>query len=60
MSTGYRKAQIRQLIQVMAARELNPLVEPTVTFGPEDMRLLQAPHNDPLVAQLKIATTMVP
>jgi len=59
MRARYRKAQIRQLSQVMAARELKPLVEPTVTFGLEDMRLLQAPHNDPLVVQLKIKTAMV-
>jgi len=59
MSTGFRKAQIRQLSQVMAARELKPLVGPTVTFGPEDIHPLQAPHNDPLVVQLKIATAMV-
>jgi len=30
-----------------------------MTFGPEDMRLLQTPHNDPLVVQLKIAMIMV-
>jgi len=49
LSAGYRKAQVRQLSQVMAARELWPLTGPTMTFGPEDMRSLQAPHNDPLV-----------
>jgi len=43
----------------MAARELKPLVGPTVIFGPEDMRPLQPPHNDPLVLQLKITTTMI-
>ena len=43
----------------MAARELRPLVGPMVTFGPDDMHSLQASHNDPLVVQLKIATTMV-
>ena len=59
MSAGYRKAQIRLLGQVMAARELKPLVGPTVTFGPEGMCPLQALHNDPLVVQLKIATAMV-
>ena len=59
LSAGYRKAQVRQLSQVMAARELRPLTGPTITFGPEDMRPLQAPHNDPLVVQLKIATAMV-
>jgi len=42
LSTGYRKAQVRQLSQVMAARELRPLIGPTMTFGPEDMRSLQA------------------
>jgi len=59
MSAGYKKTQIWQLSQAIAARELKPLVGPTVTFGPEDMRPLQAPHNDPLVVQLKIATAMV-
>ena len=34
-------------------------VEWAITFGHEEMRLLQAPHNDPLVVQLKIATAMV-
>ena len=28
-----------------------------MTFGPEDMRPLQTPHNDALVIQLKILTT---
>ena len=56
---GNRKTQIRQLSQVMAATELKPLVRPTVTFDPKDMRLLQAPHNNPLVVQLKIAKAMV-
>ena len=59
MSAGYMKAQIWQLCQVMVARELRPLVGPMVTFGPEDMRPLQAPHNNPLVVQLKIAKAMV-
>jgi len=59
MSAGYRKAQIRQLSQVMAARELRLLNGLTMTFGPEDMSPLQAPHNDPLVVQLKIDTAMV-
>jgi len=59
MSVGYRKAQIRQLSQVMAAKELRPLSGPIMTLGPEDMGPLQAPHNDPLVVQLKIATAMV-
>ena len=59
LSAGYRKAQVRQLSQVMAARELRPLNGPTMTFGSEDMRPLQAPHNDPLVVQLKIAAAMV-
>ena len=49
LSTGYRKAQVRQLSQVMTARELRPLTGPTMTFEPEDMRPLQAPHNDPPV-----------
>jgi len=43
----------------MAMKELRSLRGPTMTFGPEDMRPLQTPHNDPLVVQLKIATTMV-
>jgi len=30
-----------------------------MTFGPDDMRPLQVPHNDPLVMQLKIATALV-
>ena len=30
-----------------------------MTFGPEDMRSLQTPHNDLLVVQLKIAAAMV-
>jgi len=30
-----------------------------MTFGPDDMRPLQVPHNDPLVVQLKIATALV-
>ena len=59
MRAGYRKAQIRQLNQVLAARELKPLVGPMVTFGLEDMRPLQAQHNDPLVVQRKITTAMV-
>jgi len=59
MSDGYRKTQIRQLSQVMVARQLRPLNGPTMTFGPKDMHPLQAPHNDPLVVQLKIDTAMV-
>jgi len=59
MSLGYRKAQIRRLGQVMTARELGPLSGPIMTFGLEDMRPLQGPHNDSLVVQLKIATAMV-
>ena len=43
----------------MVARELRPLTGPTMTFGPKDMRPLQAPHNDPLIVQLKIAAAMV-
>jgi len=34
-------------------------VGPTMTFGLEDKCPLQTPHNDALVIQLKIATTMV-
>jgi len=30
-----------------------------MTFRPKDMLPLQTPHKDPLVVQLKIATTMV-
>jgi len=40
LSVKYRKSQVRQLSQVMAARELRPLTGPTMTFGPEDMRPL--------------------
>jgi len=36
----------------MATRELKPLVGPTTTFGPKDIRPLQTPHNDALVIQL--------
>jgi len=43
----------------MAARELRPLNGPIMTFDPEDMRPLQASHNDRLVVQLKIHTAMV-
>jgi len=59
MSAGYRKAQIRRLSQVMAAKELRPLSGPIMTFGPEDMHPLHALHNDLLVVQLKITTAMV-
>ena len=59
MSAGYRDAQIRQLSQTIAARELRPLNGPTMTFDLEDMRPLQASHKDPLVVQLKIAMAMV-
>ncbi|KAJ8435744.1 hypothetical protein Cgig2_003166 [Carnegiea gigantea] len=59
LSTGYQKSQIRKINQVMATGELKPLVGPTMTFGPENMRPLQTPHNDALVIQLKIATAMV-
>jgi len=59
LSAGYRKAQIQQLSQVMVVKELKPLVGPTVIFGPEDVRSLQTPHNDPLVVQFKITTIMV-
>jgi len=40
LSAGYRKAQVRQLSQVMATRELRPLTGPTMTFEAEDMRPL--------------------
>ena len=43
----------------MVTKELNPLVGLIVIFGPEDIRPLQTPHNDPLVVQLKVATAMV-
>jgi len=59
MTAGYKKAQIRQLSQVMVAMELKPLVGPMVIFGPEDMHPLQAQQNDPLLVQLKIATAIV-
>ncbi|KAJ8425109.1 LOW QUALITY PROTEIN: hypothetical protein Cgig2_015887 [Carnegiea gigantea] len=42
-----------------ATKELKPLVELILTFGPEDMRLLQTPYNDALMIQRKIATAMV-
>ncbi|KAJ8437343.1 hypothetical protein Cgig2_009683 [Carnegiea gigantea] len=57
-NTGYRKAQIQKLSQVMATRELKPLKVPTMTFGPEDKHPLQTPHNDALVIHLKITTAM--
>ena len=43
----------------MAARDLKPLIGPTMTFGPKDICLLQTPHNDALVIQLKVANIMV-
>ncbi|KAJ8431554.1 hypothetical protein Cgig2_029583 [Carnegiea gigantea] len=35
----YRKSQIRKLSQIIAARELRPLIGPTMTFDLEDIRL---------------------
>jgi len=43
----------------MAAKELKPLVGPTITLGLQDMRPLQTPHNDALVIQLKVVTAIV-
>jgi len=43
----------------MNTKELKPLVGPTMTIGPEDMHPLQTPHNDALVMQLKVATTII-
>ena len=37
LNVRYGKAQIRQLSQVKAAKELKPLVQPTMVVGPEDM-----------------------
>ncbi|KAJ8426528.1 LOW QUALITY PROTEIN: hypothetical protein Cgig2_022535 [Carnegiea gigantea] len=59
LNAGYRKAEIQKLSEVMATRELKPLVGLTITFGPEDMRPLQTPHKDALVIQIKIGTAMV-
>ncbi|KAJ8420332.1 hypothetical protein Cgig2_006247 [Carnegiea gigantea] len=56
LNIGFRKAQIRKLSQVIAAKELKPLIGPTMTFGLEDMHPFQTPHNDTLVMQLKITT----
>ncbi|KAJ8420866.1 LOW QUALITY PROTEIN: hypothetical protein Cgig2_021282 [Carnegiea gigantea] len=53
------RAQIQRFSQVMSAKELKPVMGPTITFGPEDMRPLQTPHNDALVIQLKVATAIV-
>jgi len=58
LNARYRKAQIRQLSQVMATKELKPLMWPTMIVSPYYMRPLQTPHNDALVIQLKIATAM--
>ena len=44
----------------MAAKELKPLMELTMTFGSKDIHPLQTPHNDALVIQLKVATAMAP
>ncbi|KAJ8439599.1 hypothetical protein Cgig2_017166 [Carnegiea gigantea] len=49
LSEGYRKAQIQNLSQVIAARELKPLVEPPMTIFPEDIRPSQTPHNNSLL-----------
>jgi len=46
LNAGYQKAQIQKISKVMATRELKLLMGPTMTFGPEDMRSLQTPHND--------------
>ncbi|KAJ8428237.1 hypothetical protein Cgig2_009952 [Carnegiea gigantea] len=58
LNTRYQKAHIWKLSEVMATRELKSAVGPTMAFGLEDLHPLQTPHNDDLVIQLKIATTM--
>ncbi|KAJ8444786.1 LOW QUALITY PROTEIN: hypothetical protein Cgig2_011748 [Carnegiea gigantea] len=57
LKVGYHKAQIRKPIQVMLTKELND--GPIMTFGLDDMCPLQRAHNDALVIQLKIVTSMV-
>ncbi|KAJ8436832.1 hypothetical protein Cgig2_018928 [Carnegiea gigantea] len=59
LNTGYRKAQVWKLSWVMATGGLRSLRGPTMTFSLEDIRPLQTHHNDALLIQLKIATTMV-
>jgi len=58
-NAGYWKAQIQKLNQVIATKKLKPLVGPSMTFGPEDIRPMQTPHIEALVLQLKIATAMI-
>jgi len=43
----------------MVTKELKSPTGPTMVFGLDDIRPLQAPYNDALVIQLKIATTIV-
>ncbi|KAJ8429182.1 hypothetical protein Cgig2_028755 [Carnegiea gigantea] len=43
----------------MLAKELKQVIWPTITFGPNDMHALHAPHNDPIVTQSKISKIIV-
>ncbi|KAJ8428859.1 hypothetical protein Cgig2_022998 [Carnegiea gigantea] len=43
----------------MAARELKPLIGPTITFGLKDMHPLQTPHNDALIATAIVRRILV-
>ncbi|KAJ8424600.1 hypothetical protein Cgig2_006655 [Carnegiea gigantea] len=58
-SSRTRYSKIQKLNQVIATKELNPLVGPTMTFGPKDICPMQIPHIEALVIQLKIAIAMV-
>jgi len=58
LSVGYRKAQLEQLSQVMAVKELKSLVGPTV-FVRTTYVYFKPPHNSALVVQLNIAMVMV-
>lgn len=53
------KVQIQKLIQVKAAKELEPLIGLIMTFSLEDMHLLQTPHSDASLIQLKITTAIL-
>jgi len=44
---------------MMLTKELKSVIGPTMTFKLNDMCSLHAPHNDVMVIQLKISTTMV-
>ncbi|KAJ8437298.1 LOW QUALITY PROTEIN: hypothetical protein Cgig2_006402 [Carnegiea gigantea] len=58
LNAEYQKAHIQKLNQVMIAKELKLLTEPTMMFAPEDMRPLQALQNDILVIHLKITAAI--